>query len=70
MENSLKYIIDEHGQKSSVLVPIKVWEELNVNYRKLQKKIEILEGIGEGLEEVSKARKTGKKLETLQDFLK
>jgi hypothetical protein len=70
MPAALKYIVDDNGQKTSVLVPIKVWEDLNANYQKLQKKLEILNSVQDGLKEVKQARKTGKKLQTLNDFLK
>ena len=70
MPDALKYIINNSGHKTSVLVPVKVWEDLNNNYRKLQKKLNILNGITEGLNEVKHAKKTEKKLQTLKDFLK
>ncbi len=35
MPNALKYIVDGSGQKTSVLVPVKVWDDLNANYQKL-----------------------------------
>lgn len=70
MNNSLKYIVDDNGHKSSVLVPIKVREELNTNYKKLQNKLEILNSIGEGLNEVQDAKKTGRKLQTLKEYIK
>jgi hypothetical protein len=70
MPNALKYIVDERGQKTSVLVPVKVWEDLNANYQKLQNKLNVFNDLKEGLQEVKSARKTGKKLQTLKDFLK
>lgn len=70
MPIALKYIVDESGQKTSVLVPVKVWEDLNANYQKLQNKLNVLSSIQEGLKEVQAARRTGKKLQTLKDFLK
>ena len=70
MPDALKYIIDNSGHKTSVLVPVKVWEDLNNNYQRLQKKLNILNGISEGLNEVRQAKKTEKKLQTLKDFLK
>ncbi len=70
MPNTLKYIVDDSGHKSSVLVPLKIWKNLNTNYAKLQKKLDILNGINEGLSEVRQAKKTGRKLQTLKDFLK
>ncbi|MEJ7830067.1 MAG: hypothetical protein WKF91_17795 [Segetibacter sp.] len=70
MTNSVKYIIDDAGHKTNVLVPVKIWEDLNANYQKLQKKFEVFNSISEGLNEVQQARKTGKKFQTLKDFLK
>jgi len=70
MGNAVKYLIDDSGNKTSVLVPVKVWEDLNANYEKLQAKLTILSGIRNGLDEIKKHKKTGKKLQTLKDFLK
>jgi len=70
MGNTLKYLIDDSGNKTSVLVPVKIWEDLNANYEKLQAKLIILSGIRNGLDEIKKHKKTGKKLQTLKDFLK
>jgi tRNA/tmRNA/rRNA uracil-C5-methylase (TrmA/RlmC/RlmD family) len=69
MSSALKYIIDDKGQKTSVLVPVKTWDELNQNYDKLNKKLTILTGIQQGLAEVKENRKKGKSLQTLSDFL-
>jgi hypothetical protein len=70
MPNALKYIVDESGHKTTVLVPVKVWEDLNSNYQKLQNKLATFNSIKEGLEEIKSARKNGQKLQTLKDFLK
>lgn len=70
MPNTLKYIIDDNGQKTTVLVPLKIWEDLNANYEKLQKKLEIFNGISNGFNEVRQIKKGGGKLQTLKDFLK
>jgi len=70
MSNALKYIVDETGHKTSVLVPVKVWEDLNTNYQKLQNKLSVFSGIKQGLNDVKIAKKSGKKLQTLKDFLK
>jgi hypothetical protein len=69
MAEALKYIIDESGHKTSVLVPLKVWEALNTNYVGLQKKLDIFKSIQLGLKEVKQASKTGRQLQTLKDFL-
>lgn len=66
---ALKYITDEKGHKTEVLVPIKTWDNLNEKYRKLQNKLTVLTGIEKGLKEVEHARKTGKQLQSLSYFL-
>jgi len=70
MASALKYIVDENGEKTSVLVPLKTWEKINQDYYKLQNKLKVLTGIKEGLAEVRDAKKSGKKLQTLKDFLR
>ncbi len=70
MPTALKYIVDERGQKTSVLVPVKVWEDLNSNYQRLRNKLAVFSSINEGLDEVKRARKSKRKLQTLKDFLK
>lgn len=69
MANDLQYMVDEKGDKTSVLVPLKTWEKLHIDYSRLQKKLKVLTGIQQGLKEVKDARFSGKKLQTLQDFL-
>ena len=63
-------MIDENGEKTSVLVPLKTWEKMNHEYTKLQNKLKVLTGLREGLKEVKDARKNGSKLQTLNDFLR
>lgn len=70
MPSALRYITDETGHRTSVLVPVKVWEDLNANYQKLQNKLNVLSNIQEGLKEIQVAKKAGKKMQTLSDFLK
>ncbi len=70
MPEDLKYIFDQSGTKKSVLVPIKVWEDLNSSYQKLQAKMKVFTNIQMGLKEVKSAKRSGKKLQTLNDFLK
>lgn len=69
MANALKYMVDEKGDKTSVLVPLKIWEKINEDFAKLQKKIQLFTGIKDGLAEIKEAKKSGKKLQTLKDFL-
>ena len=69
MATQIQYIIGNDGQKKSVIVPVKQWEDLNQKYEKLAKKVEILTGLQESIQEVKQARKSSKKLQTLADFL-
>lgn len=70
MASALKYLIDEKGDKTSVVVPLKTWERINQEYNKLQNKLGVLTGITEGINEVNEARKSGKKLQPQKDFLR
>ncbi len=69
METALKYIIDSKGHKTTVLVPIDTWDGINKKYAKLLNKVKLMTSIQKGLKEVENAKKTGKQLETLKDFL-
>jgi hypothetical protein len=69
MATPLKYIVDDKGDKTSVLIPLKTWEKINQDYTKLQNKLKVMTSIKEGLKEVKDAGKSGRKLQTLKDFL-
>jgi hypothetical protein len=69
MTNALKYLVNENGDKTSVVVPLKTWEKINNEYTMLQNKLKVLTSIKDGLKEVEEARKSGKKLQTLRNFL-
>jgi hypothetical protein len=70
MGNVVKYLVDENGKKTSVLIPVKMWETLNNDHKKMQAKIRVLTGIQSALKEISEAKRTGKKLPTLRDILR
>lgn len=70
MPNALTYIVDEKGKKTSVLVPLKTWEKITTDYSQLQNKLRVLTGIKDGLNEIKDAKRSGKKLQTLKDFLR
>lgn len=53
-------MVDENGEKISVLVPLKTWEKINQDYHKLQNKLNVLTGIKDGLNEVREAKNQGK----------
>ncbi|MBP6625335.1 MAG: hypothetical protein KA198_09190 [Chitinophagaceae bacterium] len=69
MSSSIKYMIDERGSKTSAIVPIKTWEKMNEDYLKLQNKLKLFIGLKNAFIEVKDAKRTGKKLQTLKDFL-
>jgi len=68
-DNTVRYIVDNRGVKTSVIVPYEEWEKINTDYKKLQNKLTIFLAIQDGMEELKTARKQGKKLQTLTDFL-
>ena len=70
MAHAFKYMIDKKGDKTSVIIPIKTWQRINSNHLKLQNKLKILLGIRNGLTEINEAKQSGKKLQTLKDFLR
>ncbi len=70
MSSAIKYMVDENGQKTSVLVPLKTWEKINWEYSRLENKLNVLLGLKNAIEEVKAAKKSGKKLQTLKDFLR
>ena len=70
MTGAFKYLIDENGEKTSVLVPIKTWQKINNEYKKLQNKLNVLNGIKNGFAEVKESKRTAKKLQTLKEFLR
>ena len=69
MKNPVKYIVDERGVKTSVIVPYDRWEKINSDYKKLQNKFDEFLAIQNGLDELKTAKKLDKKLQTLSDFL-
>ncbi|MBS1512904.1 MAG: hypothetical protein JST86_18825 [Bacteroidetes bacterium] len=70
MAGALKYMVDEKGDKTSVLIPLKTWERINREYMTLQHKLRVLTSIKNGIKEIKASRKSGKKLQTLKDFLR
>jgi hypothetical protein len=69
MKNTIQYIVDNNGVKVSVIVPFNRWERLNEDYLKLQNKLKVFDSIKEGLSEIQEAKRKGKKLQTLSEFL-
>ena len=70
MSSAIKYMVNENGQKTSVLVPLKTWEKINWEYSRLENKLNVLLGLKSAITEVKAAKKSGRKLQTLKDFLR
>ena len=68
MPGAIKYVKDEAGQKKAVLVPVKAWDELNSNDKKLRKKLKAISDIHQALNEVHQAGKSGKKTADIKSF--
>jgi hypothetical protein len=69
MKEAKQFIVDNRGIKTSVIVPYDEWERINTDYHKLQNKLEVFLAIQDGIGELKTAKKQGKKLQTLSDFL-
>lgn len=69
MKNTMQYIVDSSGVKTSVIVPYDKWEKINEDYHKLQNKLKVFLSIQNGLGEIKAAKRQGIKLQTLSDFL-
>lgn len=69
MKNAMQYIVNDNGVKTSVIVPFDKWEKLNTDYHKLQNKLKVFQAIQDGFGEIKAAKKSGKELQTLSDFL-
>lgn len=63
-------MIDEKGDKTSIVVPLKKWQKINSDYLKLQNKLRVFLGIKNGFAEINDAKRAGKKMQTLKDFLR
>ena len=69
MKDAKQFIVDNHGVKTSIIVPYDEWEKITSDYHKLQNKLEIFLAIQDGMGELKTAKKQNKKLQTLSDFL-
>ncbi len=69
MRQNVRYVVDDFGSRTSVLVSYREWKELNNKYEVLKNKLDIFKAIKDGITEVKEARKKGKELQSLSDFL-
>ncbi|MCF8465339.1 MAG: hypothetical protein K9G41_10880 [Flavobacteriales bacterium] len=69
MGRSVQYIVDDAGKKKSVIIPFEEWKKQRKKLDELQNKLDVFQTITEGVSEVKDARKKGKELKNLSDFL-
>jgi hypothetical protein len=69
MPSAIKYMIDDKGSKTSAIVPIRTWVKMNEDYHKLENKLKLFIGLKSAFLEIKEAKRTGKKLQTLKEFL-
>ena len=69
MSNQIQIYTDEKGNKTSVIVPYEDWAKINARLESLQNKLKIFSSIREGMQEIKEARKKGKNLQNLSDFI-
>jgi tetrahydromethanopterin S-methyltransferase subunit G len=69
MPNQIQIYVDEKGNKTSVIVPYEDWKKINARLESLQNKLKIFSSVRDGMREVKEARKKGKKLQDLSDFI-
>ena len=69
MSNQIQIYTDEEGNKTSVIVPYEDWTKINARLENLENKLKIFSSVRDGMREVKEARKKGKKLQDLSDFI-
>lgn len=66
---NLNYITDASGNQIAVQIPMSDWLLFQKEYEEIKRKLEVLAGIKDALNEVHQARKKNQKLQTLTEFL-
>ena len=72
MQAQLQIVKDSTGQEVSVNIPLKRWKKVEKKLEELErlkKKLALMKSIKEGIAEVKQARKEGRKLPTLAEFI-
>lgn len=65
----IQFYTDGNGNKTSVIVAYEDWLKLNQQLESLQNKLAVVTSVQAGIKEVKAARKSGRKLQTLSDFI-
>jgi tetrahydromethanopterin S-methyltransferase subunit G len=66
---NVNYITDRFGKQSAVIVPIAEWKDIMVRLSEMKRKLEILTGLEEAVEEVNMAKEGRLKLKSFKEFL-
>ena len=69
MKTAVQYLTNEAGERTAVVVAYAEWEKLQRQQQLLRQKLQIMQGISAGFQEVKAARQTGRVLPSLRDFL-
>ena len=65
----VNYVIDKEGNQSAVIVPISEWKKILSRLSKMKKKLDVLTGLEEAVEEVNLMKSGKKKVTSFKDFL-
>ena len=66
---NLNYITDTSGNQIAVQISIEDWLLFQKEFEEIKRKLEILQGIENALQEVHIAKKENRKLQSLTEFL-
>ncbi len=65
----LNYITDATGKQIAVQIAMSDWLLFQKQFQEFKQKLEVLQGIKDALKEVDDAKKEGRELQSLKDFL-
>ena len=66
---NLSYLTDTSGNQIAVQISIEDWLLFQKEFEEIKRKLEILQGIENALQEVHIAKKENRKLQSLTEFL-
>lgn len=66
---NVNYITDKKGKQSAVIIPIDEWNELLMQFSRMKRKLEILSGLENAVEEVNMVKEGKIELKSFKDFL-
>ena len=69
MKSTVKYLTNEAGERTAVVVAYAEWEKLQRRQQQLRQKLQIMQGISAGFAEVKGAQRAGQPLPSLRKFL-